>query len=262
VLRHLVVQNPAALRAAQQRWNSHVRYRHQGDSTTFPQWLRYFARLEHSTWDIAKVTGLTHQRVSQVYAESFEEALGVSLAERRHLRADYQRELRLREFSRQATGYAPLDEVIELVRAAGHEVATVPVCDSRGEAVRHRRNRIVVNGGLCSVNFAFSIRHRSGRYPLGSASFTLAAARETLSALLYARVDGLPRRLYIFSSDFIVERLREGRRCGREGPRVIDTKLAVAPPLIYNNDSRAHRNDVFWEHLDAWHCLPGTASPA
>lgn len=235
------------VRAAKAIWDSARHHSQRRHTLTFERLLRYFANDELRFSHIAEMSGLSPERVRQVYAQYFQELFGNRSGRDRH---DFH--FRRRTDASMRAGEARLfaqDElrlVIRRARAASCTVASIPSRSSEHGATPKVKS-LEINGHLCSVLRTTRVKKVADALR-GYVPFNLARSvvHRVDAVILYCATAEFPHRIFVIPQRDLLPLFR-GSRTRTRSVYVPAEKLPILP---------SHQPRIeFWQYENAWHYL-------
>jgi hypothetical protein len=243
---HLRLTSPK-VRAAKAIWDNSRHHSQRRRSLTFARLLRYFANDKLRFSDIAEMSGLSSERVRQVYAQHFQALFGNRSGRDRH-----NFYFRRRTDASMRAGEARLfaqDElrlVIRHARAASCTVASVPTRNSKYGATP-KVNSLNINGYLCSVLRSTRLKKgpdaRRGYVPFKLAR---SVVQKVDALILYCATAEFPHRVFVVPRRDLLP-LFKGTRARMRSVYVPAEKR----PILRSHQPRIE----FWQYENAWHHL-------
>jgi hypothetical protein len=253
----LTLAHPA-VRASKARWDEGAKYRKTHPQTRndfgFADWLRFFSDRSATFSGLAKETGLSHQRIQQIYRKYFREVFPDQGGPERYRRSVLERRAaKLARMENDLFKSPALKALVKKVHAAGCVVQALP--GSSKSKARLQSSTLLINGHRCSL-------HRLAvvwRPPVKGTRFYFRtsvnrAKLDQLDAVVFhTAAVGYKPRAFVVPSQILRARLfpppltKEDKWIYLPSERIAERRNG--PPLI-----------DYWDYEDAWHLLIPPAS--
>lgn len=202
-------------------------------------------------------SGVTHQRLHQIYDRYFRELLeNKTGVERREACTLESRLIKIKQAEGALLESPGLKAVIEKARAAGCEIEVVPK-HQHGKLSGGVLTRILlVNKHRCAFHLARRVwKHSPGTHAFyAPVQVSYRKLVEVDAALFHVAAEGYPERIFVVPSALLREKVFGS------SPKKM-TKTVYLPCLkvpVYHNN---YPCIDYWEYEDAWHLLPPKTNP-
>lgn len=200
-------------------------------------------------------SGVSHQRLQQIYARYFLQLFANKTATERYEACTVENRLvRTKQSENELFEDPSLKRLVENARAAGCKVEAVPRMLHGKLSGIVQLSEIVVNGHPCSVHNLkgiWTLSEQSKRLYTRT-SIKLSKLERVEAVIFFTQVKGFPEHVFVVPSAV----LREAYFASSQTHKWILLPTEKLPS--YKN--KRHRID-WWKHEDAWHLLPPKHDP-
>jgi|GEM_PF-6546447 len=247
-----------AVQAAKAKWEAGQKYRHSvRHNLTFEDFFEYFKAdcVRHTR--VAELTGLSRERIRQIYNRYFREIFDNKSGRQRGKACTL--ENRLVKVNRTENELFETDTIIKTVvekaRAAGCEVRSIPYIKDDMLTGAIDVNALLVNGHRCAVHsLSYGFRRKGLKRVYTCIRMPFAELVATEAVILFTSVAEFDEHLFVMPSSTLREVV-----FGNDPTAMAKTIYLPTEKLpIYNN--QRPRID-WWEYEEAWHLLPPKQDP-